>query len=127
MSAFDGGMASRGRVEVFIRKELAFVSDRHKSIQKAVNTVFPEANFAICMRHLWGNVKANFSKTYIQPLFYRCAKAYCVREFEYWLNILSNNKIKIKKYILKANPELWARNKFPEKRFNVKTTNISEC
>ena len=115
------------RIVYGVRKDLVFVSDRHKSINKAVGNVFPEAKFAICMQHLWGNVKAKFGKTYIQPLFYRCAKAYSVREFEYWLNILSNNKVKIKKYLLKADPELWARSKFPGKRFDVMTTNISEC
>ena len=40
------------RVVYGVRKEMVFVSDRHNSIQKAVNTVFQEAKFAICMQHL---------------------------------------------------------------------------
>lgn len=41
--------------------------------------------------------------------------------------MLSNDKRKIKKYLISANPELWSRSHFPSKRFNVMTTNISEC
>ena len=38
------------RIVYGVRKDLVFVSDRHKSINKAVGNVFPEAKLAICMQ-----------------------------------------------------------------------------
>lgn len=70
------------RFDYGIRENLVFVLDMHRSIQKAVNSVFPEAKFAICMQHLWSNVKTQFGKSDIQPLFYICAKAYTCKEFD---------------------------------------------
>lgn len=52
-----------------VREDLVFGSDRNLSIPNIVHDVFPEAKFAICMQHLWGNVKSKFGKSFIQPLF----------------------------------------------------------
>ena len=72
-------------------------------------------------------MKIKFGKSYIQPLFYNRAKAYTVKQYEYWGGFLVVGNFGIEKYIDDANPELWARCKFPGRRFNLMTTNISEC
>lgn len=59
-----------------VRKDLVIVSDMNTSIPKAVHKVFPKSKLAIRMQHFWGNVKTKFGKSFIQALFYRCAKAY---------------------------------------------------
>ena len=110
-----------------VRDEMVIVSDRNSSIPKAVHSVFPECKYAICMQHLWSNMKSKFGKSYIQPLFYNCAKAYTVKQYEYWRGLLVAGNTRIEKYIDDANPQLWARCMFPGRRFNLMTTNISEC
>lgn len=72
-------------------------------------------------------MKSKFGKSYIQPLFYNCAKAYTVKQYEYWRGLLVAGNTRIEKYIDDANPQLWARCMFPGRRFNLMTTNISEC
>ena len=89
-----------------VRDELVIVSDRNSSIPKAVRNVFPEATYAVCMQHLWANVKAKFGKSFIQPLFYNCAKAYTHKDFNYWLNAIGETSPNIKSYLLDANPVL---------------------
>ena len=115
------------RVVYGVRDGLVIVSDRNTSIPKAIHAVFPEANYAVCMQHLWANVKAKFGKAYYGPLFYNCAKAYTKKDFDYWLAKMTESKPSMKQYLLDAKPELWSRSQFMGKRYNVMTTNISEC
>ena len=57
-----------------MRESMVVISDRHKSIAKAVSSVFPEAKIAACMQHLSSNLKVNFYHGAIEPFFIRCAK-----------------------------------------------------
>ena len=116
----------RVRYAYGVREDLVIISDRNSSIPKAVHRVFPEAKYAVCMQHLWANVKSKFGKSYIQPMFYRCAKAYTIKDFDYWLDVLSKDKPAIKKYLLDARLELWSRAHFQGRRHGLMTTNISE-
>ncbi|KAL5573307.1 hypothetical protein UlMin_022904 [Ulmus minor] len=59
------------------------VSDRHRSINNAVNEVFPNAFHGICMYHLLNNLKNKF-KTKTKELeqhYIQTAKAYNLQEF----------------------------------------------
>ncbi|CAN6721796.1 unnamed protein product [Malus baccata var. baccata] len=62
--------------------DLVFVSDRHGSIGKAVQTVFPEAYHGACMYHVAGNMRNKFGDDETMfKLYYTAAKAYLVSEF----------------------------------------------
>ena len=56
--------------------DLVFVSDRHKSINKAVLIVFPNALHVHCIYYIGQNVKAKFKHENVHALFYKAAKAY---------------------------------------------------
>nr|XP_028949183.1 uncharacterized protein LOC103401792 [Malus domestica] len=62
--------------------DLVFVSDRHGSIGKVVQTVFPEAYHGACMYHVAGNMRNKFGDDETMfKLYYTAAKAYLVSEF----------------------------------------------
>ena len=106
---------------------IVIVSDRNSSIAKAIATVFPLAHHGICMQHLLNNVKKKYKSGAIDPLFYRCAKAYTRDEYEYYMESLCSINGGIKKYLTDSDPTRWARSHFISKRYNIMTTNISEC
>lgn len=109
------------------RENLVVISDRKTSIPKGALEVFPYANYGVCIQHLWGNLLTKFRRRKLRPLFLKAAKAYTHDEYEYFFDKLSDKQSGIKDYLIEANPELWARSKFPGKRYQVMTTNISEC
>lgn len=109
-----------------VRESMVVISDRHKSIAKAVSSVFPEAKIAACMQHLLSNLKVNFHHGAIEPFFIRCAKAYTVSEYEKYLSLLNKIDPRIKKYLEDADPKKWSRSLFPGRRYDLMTTNISE-
>ena len=45
------------------REELCKISDRHSSIEKAVNKIFLGVAHGICIYHLLNNLKYNFKKS----------------------------------------------------------------
>ncbi|CAN6691398.1 unnamed protein product [Malus baccata var. baccata] len=62
--------------------DLVFVSDRHGSIGKAVQTVFLEAYHGACMYHVAGNMRNTFGDDETMfKLYYTATKAYLVSEF----------------------------------------------
>ena len=67
--------------------ELVFISDRHKSIEKAIFRVFPTAEHGVCFYHVQGNLKSIFKMepkawTKFKLLFIAAAKEYDPIEFE---------------------------------------------
>lgn len=66
-----------GMLEGFV-----FVSDRKDSIGKAIDIVYPYAHHGCCMWHLQLNIKSNYHRTDILPLFMATAKEYSLINFE---------------------------------------------
>ncbi|TXG48698.1 hypothetical protein EZV62_024573 [Acer yangbiense] len=65
--------------------ELVIISDRHKSIEKAVRTVFSNSLHGNCIFHLSQNIRAKFKNDKVQKFFFKAAKAYRVSEFESYM------------------------------------------
>ena len=63
---------------------MAIISDRHKSLENAVNMVYPNAFHGACMFHLFNNMKAKFGNhgEQLQIKFTAAAKAYTKLECE---------------------------------------------
>jgi len=47
---------------------LAIISDRHKSIGKAIGEVYPSASRGICTNHLYKNILVKFKGKHMFPL-----------------------------------------------------------
>ena len=63
--------------------DLVFISDRHKSLLKAINTVFPNAQHGVCCHHLKMNMKDKFKRCKdIDSMYWGAAKAYRISDFE---------------------------------------------
>ncbi|XP_050111795.1 uncharacterized protein LOC126590369 [Malus sylvestris] len=108
--------------------DLVFVSDRHGSIGKAVQTVFPEAYHGACMYHVAGNMRNKFGDDETMfNLYYTAAKTYLVSEFNSVMtDIWAIKDGKVGKYLQEIGYHRWARAHFSGKRYNMMTTNIAE-
>ena len=60
-------------------------------------------------------------------VFFQAAKAYLHVDFDMHMRHLTNIDIRAHRYVMKANPNKWARSHFPGMRYNIMTTNIAEC
>ncbi|KAK0593323.1 hypothetical protein LWI29_034749 [Acer saccharum] len=107
--------------------ELVIISDRHKSIEKAVRTVFSNSLHGNCIFHLSQNIRAKFKNDKVQKFFFKAAKAYRVSEFESYMQEVSKVKADAVAYAMEAYVEKWARAHFPGRRYSIMTTNIAEC
>ncbi|KAL6179238.1 hypothetical protein ACLB2K_050754 [Fragaria x ananassa] len=116
----------RGAIGVV--ENLVFISDRHGSIAKAVDIVFPEAHHGACIFHIANNLQSKFGKKRkILMLYHTAAKKYQVSEF----NTLMDDIRKIKdgevcKYLEDIGCHKWARAHFMGYRYNMMTSNIAE-
>ena len=63
------------------------VSDRHKSICKAIEVVFPNVLHCMCMVHLLRNLKLEY-KSIVDTVFHACGKTYNVVNFEQQMRLL---------------------------------------
>ena len=61
--------------------DLVFISDRHKSIEKGIRTVFPSTIDGVCCHHLSMNTKKKFKNNTILSLFWLVAKSYRHSDF----------------------------------------------
>ncbi|XP_070662299.1 uncharacterized protein [Malus domestica] len=108
--------------------DLVFVSDRHGSISKAVQTVFPEAYHGACMYHVAGNMRNKFGDDETMfKLYYTATKAYLVSEFNSVMtDIWAIKDGKVGKYLQEIGDHRWAWAHLSGKRYNMMTTNIAE-
>ncbi|XP_050229457.1 uncharacterized protein LOC126678608 [Mercurialis annua] len=115
--------------ETFGEKDsLCIVSDRHDSISKAVETVFPQATHAICMYHLLSNVKRHFrgDPKRLRECFFGAAKAYTVQGCEYFMAELDGINAGIRPYLEGIGLWKWARAHSTNNRYSTMTSNIAE-
>lgn len=91
---------------------LVFISDRHKSIAKAIQRVYSEENHVVCTRHLKENLKTQFKKKGIHGLFTLASNSYTKSEFEGFFKKNCEMDAKMGDYLLRANFEKWSRSHF---------------
>lgn len=109
------------------REGLVIISDRHLSIPKGVMNVFPTAEYCVCQRHLLQNIKLIYKDSLIDSIFFRCAKAYTIDKFEFYMKWMEPIYLTIREYLSKVGFEKWAHAYSRRRRYNMLNTNISEC
>ena len=106
---------------------LVFISDRNRSIEKAVKHLFPNSFHGACIYHLGQNLKAKFKRTGVHALFFTAAKAYRISEFLRLMTHIHRYDPEVGTYLREAGYNRWSRAYSDSRRFNIMTTNIAEC
>lgn len=107
-------------------KDLAIISDRHKSIGKAIGEVFPLASRGICTYHLYKNILVKFKGKHLFPLVKKAARCFRLSDFNEAFNEIEASDQNLHGYLQRAGVQMWARVHFPGERYNLMTTNIAE-
>ncbi|XP_022850616.1 uncharacterized protein LOC111372495 [Olea europaea var. sylvestris] len=106
---------------------LVFIFDRKESIGNAIKIVYPYAHHGCCMWHLQLNIKSNYHKADILPLFMATAKEYSLINFEKSMANLYRKSLVVGQYLeKKGGYEFWSRAHFKGIRYNIMTTNNAE-
>ncbi|XP_050222285.1 protein FAR1-RELATED SEQUENCE 5-like [Mercurialis annua] len=113
------------------KEKLCIVSDRHNSIRKAVNSIFPLATHGVCAYHLLCNVKRHFKTNPKNPkslkdCFFGAAKAYTTKSFDYFMGELDSINVGIRPYLDDIGFETWARAHSTDNMYFTMTSNIAE-
>ncbi|XP_050211779.1 uncharacterized protein LOC126661941 [Mercurialis annua] len=111
-----------------LREGMCIISDRHDSIKKAIEKVYPEAHHGICTYHLFNNVKARYrrAKGEIREHFFGAAKAYTLEQFGKHMEELDKFDPKIREYLNDVGFEKWTTLYSTNNRYSTMTSNIAE-
>ncbi|XP_062086749.1 uncharacterized protein LOC133792994 [Humulus lupulus] len=111
-----------------VRECMSIVSDRHESIIKATNTMYPEVPHGACTFHLLKNMKSKFKKNSkkFKDIFFTAANAYTVKKFEYHMRELDRIDNRLQPYLQNIGYDRWARVHSPHNRYSNMTSNIVE-
>ncbi|CAA7031775.1 unnamed protein product [Microthlaspi erraticum] len=105
---------------------LAFISDRHFSIGKALAKVYPRASHGICIHHMLNNVISYFHGKGVVGLVEKASKAYRVVNFQKMMIDVCAISPEVGKYLLEADVRKWACCLFGGFRYDIRTTNPAE-
>ncbi|XP_050229197.1 uncharacterized protein LOC126678337 [Mercurialis annua] len=95
-----------------LREGMCIVSDRHLSIDKVAEKIYPEATHCLCMFHLLNNIKVNFKRNAkkVKVPFFAAAKAYTENDFNYHMKELDELDERIRPYLEGIGNKRWSRN-----------------
>lgn len=105
---------------------LVIVSDRHGSIKKACEKVFPWAKQGICYYHLQQNIVQKFKGKHMLYLVKGAAYAHTLFDFNRYMDEIRSINPNLATYLENADVSLWSRVHFQGDRYNIKTSNIAE-
>ncbi|XP_013617228.1 PREDICTED: uncharacterized protein LOC106323688 [Brassica oleracea var. oleracea] len=105
---------------------LALISDRHKSIEKAIAVVYPLASREICTYHLYKNILLRFRGRDLFGLVKRAAYCFRLTEFQATFERIEELNPDLHAYLERADVRKWARAHFRGDRYNLLTSNIAE-
>ncbi|CAA7062236.1 unnamed protein product [Microthlaspi erraticum] len=105
---------------------LAIISDRHKSISKAIRKVYPHASRGVCTYHLYKNILLRFRGKDAFRLVKKAATVYRIEEFNEILEQIGTLNPRLHTYLLEDDVCKWSRVHFPGDRYNFTTSNIAE-
>ncbi|XP_008446991.2 uncharacterized protein LOC103489535 [Cucumis melo] len=106
------------------RNDVVIVSDRHKSIYKAIEVVFPNVLHWMCLVHLLRNLKLKY-KRIVDTIFHAYRKTFNIVDFEHEMSLLESSAPGIREELESVGFAKWSRAHSPCMRYNVMTTNIS--
>uniref|UniRef100_A0A0D3ATT9 SWIM-type domain-containing protein n=1 Tax=Brassica oleracea var. oleracea TaxID=109376 RepID=A0A0D3ATT9_BRAOL len=105
---------------------LAFISDRQRSIAKALENVYPLARHGICIHHLLNNVVSQFKGRGLSGLISKASKAYSVADFKKTFAHVCNISPEIGNYLIDADVKKWARCQFLGYKYDIRTKSPAE-
>ncbi|KAL7206794.1 hypothetical protein ACSBR2_019494 [Camellia fascicularis] len=114
-------------------RDIAFVTDRHGGLLKALAEVFPFSSHSFCLMHLKTNlktylsVKSRESKEYLLTIFSRCACASTIELFnELFEELKGRCGRNVEKFLEDLPNEYWCNAYFQGKRYGEMCTNAAE-
>ncbi|XP_050944061.1 uncharacterized protein LOC127150397 [Cucumis melo] len=102
------------------RNDVVIVSDRHRSICKAIEVVFSNVLHCICLVHLLRNLKLKY-KRIVDTVFHSCRKAFNIVEFKHEMHFLESFVPGIREELESIGFAKWSRAYSPRRRYNVMT------
>ena len=106
---------------------LVIISDRHKGLMKEVPEVFRYAIHGYCAYHIYRNLVDTFKDKSLEQYYWQAVKTCRKAEFEKVMRNIEMANPPVHAWLTEIGYERWASSHFPGKRFNLVTTNISEC
>ena len=85
--------------------DLVVVSNRHGSIEKAVQKLFPHVSHGVCTYHLGENLKTKFKNVVVHKLFHDVAHAYRMSNFDTIFDQLEIISPRVAKYLVDVGVE----------------------
>ncbi|KAM6569715.1 hypothetical protein CsatB_017700 [Cannabis sativa] len=107
-------------------ENLAFVSDRHQSIVRALDIVFPDAQHGACYHHIIMNINHKFKTDVFTNHIYTCAYTYSKSEFHREFENIRAMNVAVAQYLEEIGFEKWVRSYFLRVRYNVMMSNWAE-
>ncbi|KAK1365838.1 hypothetical protein POM88_041399 [Heracleum sosnowskyi] len=109
-------------------EEMVIVSDRHESIIKAANKIYPEVQNVFCIFYLLGNIKTKFKKNLkkIKEAFLSAANAYCLKKFQYHMKELEKVDKRVHVFLEEVGYDKWAKVYSLNNRYSNMTSNVAE-
>ncbi|XP_023644147.1 uncharacterized protein LOC111832075 [Capsella rubella] len=114
------------KVAIPDERNLAIISDRHKSIRKAIGEVYPLASRGICTYHLYKNILVKFKGKHLFPLVKKAARCFRMVDFTEAFNEIDALHPELHGYLQRVGVQMWARVHFPGERYNLMTSHIAE-
>ncbi|GMN55711.1 hypothetical protein TIFTF001_024824 [Ficus carica] len=99
-------MVEKLRDSIGTRESLAIVADRHKGIEYAVNLVYPDAAFGICVQHLAANLKTRYKdfKGPLKTYFDSALRSYLLSEYHRHMESICGCNPDMHRYLVEADP-----------------------
>ncbi|XP_024011136.1 uncharacterized protein LOC112086444 [Eutrema salsugineum] len=90
-------------------RDITIISDKHRSLVRAVHIELPEAEHRMCARHILGNWKRETHDIELERLFWKIPRSYTNGDYLDNLKALENyNKVAYDS-LLRTNPPTWSR------------------
>ncbi|XP_077212848.1 uncharacterized protein LOC143847961 [Tasmannia lanceolata] len=102
-------------------------SDRHKGLLQAVPNIFPNSHHSYFMRHLAANLRSEFKDVLLERLFWKAVRTLRESVFRETMEKIKVRNERAHKWISGIANEHWASFYFKGNRYDVLTTNRSEC
>ncbi|XP_025670176.1 uncharacterized protein [Arachis hypogaea] len=111
---------------------LIVISDRHKSIDGALNADGslwkpPHAFQAFCTRHIASKFMTHFKNKDLKKVLINAAYSRSQREFAHYYGRFRGKNVAITNWLEEMSHSQWAQHAEEGRRFGHMTTNISEC
>ncbi|XP_058076322.1 uncharacterized protein LOC131224894 [Magnolia sinica] len=104
---------------------LVIIFNRHKGLMKEVPQVFPCAIHGYYEYHIYRNLVDTFKDKSLEMYYWRAVKTCRSTEFEKLMHDIKMTNPPVHAWLTEIGFERWASSH--ERRFNLVTTNISEC